>query len=253
MPGFNDDIFLGTAIAGGPDATPSGEFRISQGVGPMGRTYMLDMVPAASGATVTQNEICPSANLPAGALVCTANGTTTTAGYDPFGNALVVIAGEPRNIAIYSAADHSTKTLTVVGYDQYGQAMSEAITAPNATTVFGKKAFKSIKSVTNTTGGAIASACVVGFGTSVGLPFRVTDMGYVGPISYNQAIVTWNSTNIIVADVTATATTTTGDVRGRLVLGQTDGSKRLVVQIAIPALGSGPNATRIGAFGVTQV
>ena len=250
MPGFNDDLFLGIAVAGGPDATPSGEFRISQGVGPMGRTYMFDLVPAASNTTVNQNEICPSANLPLGAMVCTANGTTTTAGVDGFGNALVVMAGEPRNIAIYSAADHSTKTITVAGYDQYGQAMSETITCPNATTVFGKKIFKSVKSCTSS--GAIASACVVGIGTSVGLPFRVTDMGYVGPISYGQTIVTWNNTNIKVADTTATATTTTGDVRGTLLLGQTDGTKRLVVQIAIPALGSGPQATRIGAYGVTQ-
>ena len=248
MPGFNDDLYLGTAVAGG-SPTSAGPSPMTQGVGPLGRTYVFDAVPGASGTTTTQNNICASQNLPLGALVMTA-AAPAVAGTDPFGNALVVLP-EPRNIAIYSAADHSTKTMTITGYDQYGQVMSEAITCPNATTVFGKKAFKSVKSVSSS--GAIASACVVGIGTSIGMPFRVTDMGYVGPISYNQTIVTWNSTNIIVADTTSPATTTTGDVRGTLLLGATDGTKRLVCNIDIPALGAGPNATRIGAFGVTQV
>ena len=250
---ISDDIFVGAAFIGGSNVSPSGDpSPMTTGVGPVGRVYTFDLVPATSGATTAQNQICPSANLPAGALVCTANGTTSTAGTDPFGNQIVILDCA-RNIAIYSAADHSTKTLTVSGYDAYGQAMTEDIVAPNATTVFGKKAFKSVKSVVNKTGGGIASACVVGFGTSVGIPYRVTDMGYVGPISYNQAIVTWNSTNIIVADVTSPATATTGDVRGTLLLGATDGAKRLVVQIYLPALASGPNATRLGAAGVTQV
>ena len=244
----SDDLYVGAAFIGGSNSS-AGPSTMTQGVGPLGRNYTFDAVPAASNTVANQNEICRSANLPAGAMVLLANGTTTVAGTDANGTAILVM-GEPRNIAIYSAANHSAQTITVAGYDQYGQAMTETITCPNATTVFGKKAFKSVKSCTSS--GAIASACVVGIGTSVGLPYRVTDMGYVGPISYGQAIVTWNSTNIIVADVTSTATATTGDVRGTLTLGQTDGSKRLVVQIAIPALGSGPSATRIGAVGTTQ-
>jgi len=31
-----------------------------------------------------------------------------------------------------------------------------------------------------------------------------------------------------------------------------DGIKRLVMEIALPAIAAGPNATRIGALGVTQ-
>lgn len=251
MPQFSDDLFLGIAVGGGSYSSSGDPSPMTQGVGPLGRVYMLDMVPVASHATVNQNEICPVQNLPLGAMTVTA-GTGTTAGVAPDGTGTaVVVLPEPRNIAIYSAADLSTKTITVSGYDQYGQAMSEIITCPNATTVFGKKAFKSVKSCVSS--GAIASNVYVGIGTSVGLPFRVTDMGYVGPISYNQAIVTWNSTNIIVADVTSPATTSTGDVRGTILTGATDGAKRLVVQLYLPALASGPNATRIGAFGVTQV
>lgn len=249
MPQFNEDIYLGPAIAGGT-TTSAGPSPMTQGVGPMARIYLFDLVPAASNTTTGQNEICPSANLPLGAMVCTANGTTTLASYDGFGNAIVVLDCA-RNIAIYSAADLSTKTITVTGYDQYGQTMSEAITAPNATTVFGKKAFKSVKSVSSS--GAIASAVVVGIGTSVGFPYRIIDLGYVDNPFYNQTVITNNSTNVKVADTTSPATTTTGDVRGTLLLGATDGTKRAVVHLALAGIAAGPTATRAGAFGVTQV
>lgn len=243
---ISDDIYLGPVYAGG--ANSPGPSPMELGVGPLGRVYVMDMVPAVSGTTVNQNGICASQNLPNGALIITPSGACTAA-TDGFGNQMAVL-DVPRNIAIYSAADHSAKTITVTGYDLYGQKMTETITCPNATTVFGKKAFKSVYSVFSS--GAIASACVVGVGTSVGIPFRVTDMGYVGPISYNQASVVWNSTNIKVADLTPTATATTGDVRGTILLGATDGTKRLVVCIQVPAIASGPYATRIGALGVTQ-
>ena len=68
----------------------------------------------------------------------------------------------------------------------------------------------------------------------------------------------WNSTitddaGTFVAADTATATTTTGDVRGTYVPSSaTDGIKRLVMTIALPGIAVGPNATRIGALGVTQ-
>jgi hypothetical protein len=53
--------------------------------------------------------------------------------------------------------------------------------------------------------------------------------------------------------VTTTATTTTGDVRGTVAPSSAaDGAKRLVVAVLLPALAAGPNATRVGALGVTQ-
>jgi hypothetical protein len=71
---------------------------------------------------------------------------------------------------------------------------------------------------------------------------------------WNNAAVTINSTNVKVADQTSPATTSTTDVRGYIPLtSASDGTKRLVMALAIPAIGCGPNATRIGAFGVTQV
>ena len=248
---ISDDLYLGTAFVGGSNVSPTGNpAPMTMGAGPLGRFYCFDVVPAASGATTTQNEIALTQNLPSGALTLTANGTTTTAGTDPFGNQIVVLDCE-RTVAVYSASNHSGSTLTITGYDRYGQLMSQAITGPNTTTVQTTKTFKSIKSISSS--GAIASACVVGIGTGIGLPYRLTDLGYVANVMYNQTAITISSTACKVADVTSPATTTTTDVRGYVVTGATDGAKRLVINYALPALATGPNATRVGAVGVTQV
>lgn len=247
MPAFSDDLRLGPVFIPVSDTTnPS---PMAGGVGPMGRTYTFDVVPASSGTTTGQNQLSVSANLPAGNLVLTA-GTGVTAVTDATGVVRYTLDCA-RNIAIYSAADHSGSTLLVSGYDQYGQAMSELITGPNATTVQGAKCFKSVTSIFSS--GAIASACVVGLGTWIGLPYRLTDLGYVMSVMFNQVAITISGTAVTVADVTSPATTTTTDVRGKINCGQTDNAKRLIVNYALPALACGPNATRLGAVGVQQV
>lgn len=245
---ISDDLYLGTASIGGANVS-AGPSNMTIGVGPLGRCYCFDLVPAASGTTTGQNEIALSQNLPNGALTLTANGTTTTAGYDAFGNAIIILDCE-RSVAAYSASNLSAQTLTVVGYDRYGQKLSQTITAPNAATVQTTKTFKSILSITSS--GAIASALVCGLGTWVGLPYRLTDLGYVMSCMYNQTAITISSTAVKVADSTSPATTSTTDVRGYVNLGQTDGAKRFVMNYMLPALASGPSATRIGAAGVTQ-
>lgn len=245
---ISDDLYLGSAFIGGSNSS-AGPSNMTVGVGPLGRSYCFDVVPVASGTTTGQNQISTSANLPAGNLVLTA-GTGTTAGVDATGAALVILDCE-RTVAIYSAADHSGSTLTITGYDRYGAPMSQAVTGPNATTVQSTKCFKSIKSISSS--GAIASACVVGLGTGIGLPYRLTDLGYMQTAWYNQAAIVISSTLVKVADTTSPATTTTTDVRGYVVTGATDGTKRLVVTYQLPALAAGPNATRTGAVGVVQV
>ena len=243
---FSDDLYLGPVVTGGPAST--GPSPMTVGIGPVGRHYCFDVVPAASGTTTGQNQIALSQNLPSGALTLTA-GTGTTAGIDGFGNPLVVLDCE-RTVAVYSAADHSAQTLTISGYDRYNQPMTQTITCPNATTVQTTKTFKSIKSIVSS--GAIASACVVGLGTGIGLPVRLTDLGYTQSVMYNQTAITINSTACKVADVTSPATVSTTDVRGYIIVGATDNAKRLVVNLSLPAIAVGPNATRVGAVGVTQ-
>ena len=85
----------------------------------------------------------------------------------------------------------------------------------------------------------------------VTLPVRVTDRGYSVDVGWDNTLAADTGTLTVAA--TATATTTTGDVRGTFTPSTaTDGIKRLVMGILLPAIAVGPNATRIGALGVTQ-
>jgi hypothetical protein len=169
---------------------------------------------------------------------------TTTAGA-----AVVTTAGTITGLTFTLGA--APQTITVSGFDYYGQAMSEAITSSSAvsTAVSGKKAFYLITGIT--TSGATGTALTVGTTDILGLPVRAFNAGYIVHTGWNNTLAD-DAGTFVVAD-TATATTTTGDVRGTyLPSSVTDGIKRLVVTIALPAIAVGPNATRIGALGVTQ-
>jgi hypothetical protein len=129
--------------------------------------------------------------------------------------------------------------------------MSEVIATGTAasTTVNGKKAFYQISSVTAS--GASVVTIAVGTTDILGAPLRITDRGYVCRAGWDNTLAEDAGTLTVAA--TATATTTTGDVRGTyLPSSAADGVKRLVMAIALPAIAAGPNATRIGALGVTQ-
>ena len=143
------------------------------------------------------------------------------------------------------------QVITVSGYDYYGQAMSEAITSSSAvsTAVSGKKAFYQITSVA--TAGATGTALTIGTTDILGIPVRVVDAGYVVGVGWNNTLA--RDAGTFVQAATTTATTTTGDVRGTyLPSSASDGIKRLVMTIGCNAIMVGPNATRVGALGVTQ-
>jgi hypothetical protein len=218
------------------------------GVGPMGRIYVFDAVPLVlqtAGLASSQNPTSGSSfTLTAGTGVTTRTRLDRTVEY---------ILDVPRSVTI-TAAGANTATYTVSGYDQYGQPMSQTLAAPSTSTVSTTKMFKSVVSVTNANATAGTNGLTVGYGDSIGIPYRLTELGYVVSFMWNNAAVTINSTNVKVADQTSPATTSTTDVRGYIPLtSASDGTKRLVMALAIPAIGCGPNATRVGAFGVTQV
>lgn len=54
---------------------------------------------------------------------------------------------QPQHVTLYAAGDNSGVTFTVTGTDRYGNAMTEAITGPNATTVAGSKNFATVTDV----------------------------------------------------------------------------------------------------------
>jgi hypothetical protein len=178
------------------------------------------------------------------AVTATSATLTTTAGA-----AVVTTAGTPTGLTYTLGV--APVTVTVSGVDVYGQTMSEAITSSAAvsTAVNGLKAFYLITSVS--VSGATGTALTVGTTNVLGIPVRVTNVAYVASVKSNNALAQ-DGGNFIAAD-TATATTTTGDVRGTYTpVTASNGIIRTVMGILLPAIAVGPNATRVGALGVTQ-
>ena len=243
MPQFSDDLFLGTAYAGGagpvqtnPDGSAYSEpSPMDLGVGPLGRVYIFDLVPETASNTSIVNAQAVAA---AGSVTMTASSVTL----DRTGRCL--------RFASSSAGD-TTQTVTVTGTDMYGQAMTETRTLNGTTAVNGTKAFYTVTGVTASA--ALAGNLSVGTRDAYGIPVRVTDAAYVISAKWDATLAD-NAGTFTAADTTSPATATTNDVRG--VYAQAgnaaNGTRRLVLSIALTALACGPNATRVGAFGVTQ-
>jgi hypothetical protein len=214
------------------------------GIGPLGRIYIWDTVPL----TANTANVCAS-QAPAGAGNLTLLATSTLGGQYVIrqdGTPCVQL-DVPRGLVVNTST--TARAVTVTGYDIYGQPMSEVITVTVAATpVSGKKAFFQIISASIA---GSATAVTVGTTDVLGIPVRVTDGGYLTHVGWNNSFALDTGT-LVVADQ-ATATTTTGDVRGTFdPTTAADGIKRLVVGIAVPAIAAGPNATRRGALGVNQ-
>jgi hypothetical protein len=100
--------------------------------------------------------------------------------------------------------------------------------------------------------GATGTTVTVGTTQLLGIPIRVTSGVYISHVGWSSGF-TLDTGNLVVADTTNPATTTTGDVRGTFSPSTApDGIKRLVLGIMLPAIAAGPNATRLGAVGVNQ-
>ena len=246
MPQFSDDLFLGTATANmGSNLSDPSEMTL--GVGPLGRIYVWDLVPL----TLQTNNISTAATYTGGGNATLAAGTGTTQVVRQDGTVVIQLDCARAVSITIGTGTITDRAVTVTGWDVYGQAMSEVIQTgtTQSTTVNGKKAFDQVSSVSvaNTVGGTLA----VGTADIFGSPVRVTNLGYVGTLGWNNALSRAAGT-FTVADATA-ASTTTGDVRGTYApANAADGSKRLVAGLLLPALAVGPNATRIGALGVNQ-
>jgi hypothetical protein len=246
MAQFSDDLFLGTAETYmGLNSALGNPSPMGQGVGPLGRIYVWDSVPAAP---LTNN--IATASVYTSTVTLTA-GTSTTSVVRPDGITVVQL-DVPRAVATTTGAGSpTTRNVTISGYDVYGQPMSEVIAtgAVASTTVNGKKAFFQIRSITIS--GSPVVTVAVGTTDVFGIPVRVTNAGYLSRVGWNGVLA--EDAGTFVAADTATATTTTGDVRGTYDPSSlADGAKRLVVGVLLPAIAVGPQATRTGALGVTQ-
>jgi len=212
------------------------------GIGPVGRIYVWDVIPQALVANNIATSQAPAA---AGALTLTA-GTSVKSVVRTDGSTVLQL-DLPRALKVNSST--TARAFTVTGYDYYGQAMSEVITVSVAATpVSGKKAFYQVASVTIA---GSATAVVVGTTDILGIPVRVFNVAFIASVKSNSTLA--QDAGTFVAADTAVATTTTGDVRGTYVPATaSDGIVRTVMTISLPAIAVGPNATRVGALGVTQ-
>lgn len=231
-----------TTITGHSNTPLDNSSPMDLGVGPLGRIYVWDIIPQAAA---TNNIATSQTAAGAGAVTLTA-GTSVKSVTNAAGSTVYQLDC-PRAIKVNCST--TARAFTVSGYDYYGQAMSEIITVTvAATAVTGKKAFYQISGIT-----IAGSATVVVVGTSdvLGIPVRVFNASYIASVKSNDALA--QDAGTFVAAATATATTTTGDVRGTYVPATaSDGIVRTTMGILLPAIAVGPNATRVGALGVTQ-
>jgi hypothetical protein len=215
------------------------------GIGPLGRIYVWDIIPQA----LVANNIA-AAQTTSSAITLTA-GTSVKSVVRQDGTTVLQLDC-PRAVSIVSGTGTLTnRNVTISGYDYYGQAMSEVIATGTvqSTTVKGKKAFFQISSATIS--GALGATIAIGTTDILGLPVRVFNVAYIASVKSNSTLA--QDAGTFVAADTATATTTTGDVRGTYVPATaSDGIVRTVMGILLPGIAVGPNATRVGALGVTQ-
>jgi len=215
------------------------------GIGPLGRIYVWDVIPQ----TLVANNIA-AAQTTSAAITLTA-GTSVKSVVRNDGTTVLQL-DLPRAVSIVSGTGTLTnRNVTISGYDYYGQAMSEVIATGTvqSTTVKGKKAFFQISSATIS--GALGATIAIGTTDILGLPVRVFNVAYIASVKSNNTLA--QDAGTFVAADTATATTTTGDVRGTYVPATaSDGIVRTVMGILLPGIAVGPNATRTGALGVTQ-
>lgn len=248
MPQFSDDLFLGPAqtyMGTNVNSNLGDPSPMDLGVGPVGRIYVWDTVPLTKGAA----NIAAASAYTAAITLTAGTGVTSVVRSD---GVTALQLDVPRAVSVTIGAGTITdRNVTVTGYDYYGQKMSEVIATgtTQSTTVNGKKAFFQI--ISASVSGAVGATISLGTADIFGSPVRFTNRGYLARVGWDNTLAE-NAATATVAD-TATATTTTGDVRGTVAPSSAaDGAKRLVVAVLLTAIQVGPNATRAGALGVDQ-
>ena len=181
-----------------------------------------NVITAASGSTpaVYAYDLCPSYN-GLGYLPLSVNSARGYS-YASVSNNTVIKLDFPRNIQVKRAGTTSGH-LAVWGYDYGGVPMAERIELGTSTTAYGKKSFAYVykiwSSITDTN-------WQVGVGSIFGLPYYIEAWADLMFFTYNNNLVTYSSSqaplnipNFTPGDTTNPATSTTGDTRGTIYVG----------------------------------
>lgn len=186
-------------------------------------------------ATLSSNAISTSQTV-SGAGNLTITGALASGG--------VATMDVPRSVSVTSSSStDTTQTATFTGGDVYGITVVETVSLNGTNTVAGLKAFKTVSRV------AMNAACTgnitAGSGDKFGIPYRINKKGSM------QAFwdATWNNgSGTTTIGSTATATATTGDVRGTyLPATASDGARTLALWVYMDDVDSNN-----GLYGVDQ-
>lgn len=180
----------------------------------------ITLTPLASFGAIQTTIIAPETGLSVSVIAL--DSTAATVQYGQSGTVSIwnpqAVPG--RCISVLNTSNTNTELYYVNGRDQYGFKMTELIAASTTSTGtgIGKKAFKYITSVipaTNTT--ISATGISVGFRDTFGFPLVTNYLAnatlVVSSLPAVPTAITLSTANSVIAS-TATATSTTGDVRG---------------------------------------
>jgi len=156
----------------------------------------------------------------------------------------------PRNVVAVATHNSSVvaSTVTVNGFDVYGNAMSEILTIAAtgvSQTASGKKAFSTISSIAITSAGnSEANTLNIGTGNVIGLPYKLATKN--DALFFIDGVIETAPTAVVVAS-TATATATTGDVRGTVDFSSDpDGTREYAAWVVVS------DASQVDMYGVAQ-
>lgn len=254
----SDDLYLGAAptqvqgVDTGLNNPTAGRNTISvpnggMGVGPMGRVYVYDVVPQAVDDDALYALARPAAG---GNVPISAVGPSITASTNAAGDVIYVLDC-PRNITIYSTGDDTGVTFLVTGANYLGLPLTQLITGGNGASSDSLKAFKSITTIYASS--RPVNTIKIGVGDVFGLPYRVLTINHILAVKWAAALAN-DAATVVAAVTTSPSTNLLGDTRGTVdPSSASDGARRLTVSMFLPGIASGPNATRVGALGVTDV
>lgn len=225
-------------------------------------TFTLAAASTANGTILTQI-LAPETGKLTGNLLAVDSTAAYLVQANTFQSPFVIwnpAGGTGRNVTIFPSSNTDAGTYTVAGRDAYGYKMTESITA-GSTNLAGKKAFKYISSITNTTT-PVSTGITIGFGNVFGLPMAVTYAGlnlglYTSSTPFGTAAAAvQSSANLALASTATTQTSTTPDVRGTWTssLAAVTGSVRVQIYVTPTAASIATIAPTnfTGLFGATQ-
>jgi hypothetical protein len=213
---------------------------------------------SSAGGTFSTTIIAPETGKATGTLIA----IDSTAAVLTFGSAGTIAvwnpgAGTGRNITIKPSSNLDAGNYSVAGRDQYGFKMTENI-AGGSTNLAGKKAFKYISSITNTTT-VTSTGILVGFGDTFGYPLYTPYIGVnamtmvTATASQAATFITTTISPALLSSIAAISTN--ADVRGTYASSTTTNGTIRLQMIVTPTASAVATVTSTNVaplFGVTQ-